>query len=113
MQKRSFLKGLALVGLTAPFSSSGMDKWLALADKKNSLELAADEDFWAGIRGGYNLKPDYINLENGYYNILPKEILENYINHIREVNYQGSYYMRTVQFDNKKKMAAKLAELTG
>jgi selenocysteine lyase/cysteine desulfurase len=113
MQKRSFLKGLALAGLSAPFSSYGMNKWLALADKKNSLELAADEDFWAAIRGGYSLKPDYINLENGYYNILPKEILENYINHIREVNYQGSYYMRTVQFDNKKKMAAKLAELTG
>ena len=113
MQKRSFIKGLALAGLTAPFSSTAMDKWLALADKKNSSALAADEDFWAGIRGGYKLKPDYINLENGYYNILPKEILESYITHIREVNYQGSYYMRTVQFDNKKKMAAKLAALTG
>jgi selenocysteine lyase/cysteine desulfurase len=59
------------------------------------------------------LKPDYINLENGYYNILPKEILENYIKHIREVNYQGAYYMRTVQFDNKKNMAAKVAALVG
>ena len=39
---------------------------------------------WAGIRSEYELKPDYINLENGYYNILPKEILENFI-HIREI----------------------------
>jgi selenocysteine lyase/cysteine desulfurase len=113
MQKRSFLKALALAGISAPFSARSMDSWLALGDKFSPAELAADESFWAGIRGEYNLKPDYINLENGYYNILPKEILENYIRHIREVNYQGAYYMRTVQFDNKKIMAAKVAALIG
>lgn len=113
MKKRSFLKGLALAGASIPFSASALDKWLQLAEKKTNSQLAADDDFWQGIRGKYRLKPDYINLENGYYNILPGEILENYIKHIREVNYQGSYYMRTVQFDNKKKMAAKVAALTG
>lgn len=113
MKKRSFIKGLALAGLSAPFSASALDKWISLSNKKTATELSSDEDFWKGIRGAYDLKPDYINLENGYYNILPKEILENYIKHIREVNYQGSYYMRTVQFDNKKNMAAKVAALTG
>ncbi len=113
MHKRSFIKGLALAGVSAPFSASALDNWLLLANKKTATELASDDDFWTGIRGQYNLKTDYINLENGYYNILPKEILENYIKHIREVNYQGSYYMRTVQFDNKKNMAAKVAELMG
>ena len=113
MQKRSFLKGLALAGISAPFSAGAMDSWIQMAAKKPAAELAADDAFWTRIRGEYNLKPDYINLENGYYNILPKEILENYIHHIREVNYQGSYYMRTVQFDNKKNMAAKVAQLMG
>ena len=113
MQKRSFLKGLALAGLSAPFSARSMDSWMQMAGKRSAGDLATDDDFWTGIRGEYNLKPDYINLENGYYNILPKEILENFIRHIREVNYQGSYYMRTVQFDNKKNMAAKVAELVG
>lgn len=113
MEKRSFLKGLALAGLSVPVSASALDKWIALAEKKTATDLATDEDFWAGIRGGYNLKPDYINLENGYYNILPQELLESYIQHIRDVNYQGSYYMRTVQYDNKKAMSAKLAGLVG
>lgn len=113
MKKRTFLKSVALAGLSAPFSASALDKWISFANNKSAGELAQDEDFWKGIRGEYHLKPDYINLENGYYNILPKEILENYIKHIREVNYQGSYYMRTVQFDNKKNMAAKVAELAG
>jgi selenocysteine lyase/cysteine desulfurase len=52
-------------------------------------------------------------LENGYYNILPTPVLEAYLDHIREVNYQGAYYMRTVQFDNKKKAASKVAAIAG
>ena len=113
MNKRAFLKKLGLLSLTA------LPLWDALAEaNKNTAHLSAeavasDEDFWAAIRGGYKLKPDYINLENGYYCFLPQEILEHHINHMREVNYQGSYYMRTVQWDNKRKMAAKLAELAG
>ena len=53
--------------------------------------LSGDEDFWASIRNAYKLKPDYINLENGYYNFIPEQTLEKYIGHIREVNYHGSY----------------------
>ena len=75
--------------------------------------LAADDAFWKKIRDQYILKPDYINLENGYYNFTPQPILEKYIEHIRYVNREGSYYMRTVQFDNKKRMAGKLAALLG
>jgi selenocysteine lyase/cysteine desulfurase len=83
------------------------------ASDKNAGELAMDEAFWDGIKGKYRLKPDYINLESGYYNILPQEVLEKYIEHIREVNFQGAYYMRTVQFDNKKLMANKVAKIAG
>lgn len=100
-------------------SLTGVPLWqnLDLLAKQTSHipveEIAKDEDFWEAIRSGYKLKPDYINLENGYYCFLPQEILESYLNHVREVNYQGSYYMRTVQWENKKKMAAKLAEIAG
>jgi hypothetical protein len=59
------------------------------------------------------LKPDYINLENGYYNFIPQPLLEKYIAHIREVNYQGAWYMRNLAVENKKKVTAKLAELVG
>lgn len=113
MDKRSFLKNLTLLGLGAAPSVSAMENILRKAAHLPSTEVAKDEDFWEAIRKGYKLKPDYINLENGYYCFLPQETLENYINHLREVNYQASYYMRTVQWDNKKAMAARLAELAG
>ena len=79
----------------------------------SSKALAEDEAFWAAIRKGYRLKPDFINLENGYYNFVPEQVLEKHLEHIREVNYHGSYYMRTVQVKNKKAMAAKLAAVAG
>ncbi len=115
MDKREFLKNLTLLGIGA----SSLPTFDSLAESLSQVshltpdELAKDEDFWAGIRDGYKLKPDYINLENGYYCFQPQETLENFINHIREVNYQGSYYMRTVQWENKKKVAARLAQLAG
>ena len=113
MNKRTFLKGIAVAGLAAPLQGNAMAKWINKFTAFTAADLAGNEEFWSGIRAGYKLKPDYINLENGYYNFLPESILENFISHVREVNYQGSYYMRTVQFDNKKNIAAKLAAIAG
>lgn len=113
MDKRTFLKSAGLVGLSGMLSIDGLAELVKSVSAVPPSELAGDEDFWATMRKGYKLKPDYINLENGYYNFLPEQVLEKFIGHVREVNYQGSYYMRTVQFDNKKRMAAKLAALAG
>jgi selenocysteine lyase/cysteine desulfurase len=112
MNKRSFLKNLGMLSLGVPALAT-LDQLLAKVSSIPDNKLAMDEDFWNQVRGGYKLKPDYINLENGYYCFLPQETLENHINHIREVNYQGSYYMRTVQVENKRKTAARLAKLAG
>src|ERR1700712_1862198 len=113
MNKRSFLKSLTMAGLAAPLSGKAMQQWVNKFDALSAADLAGNEDFWAGIRSGYKLKPEYINLENGYYNFLPESLLEDFIGHAREVNYQGSYYMRTVQFDNKKNIAVRLAAMAG
>ena len=111
MDKRSFIKNISLLGAVPAFGN--MDKWIQKYEHLAPAVLASEEKFWAGIRSGYRIKPDYINLENGYYSILPQEILEHFIGHVREVNYQGAYYMRTRQFDDKNAMAEKLALLAG
>jgi len=111
MDKRSFIKSLALLGFGATSSLKVLANLTESVSHIPAEKLASDEDFWAKIRSAYKLRPDYINLENGYYCFLPEETLENFIRHVREVNYQGSYYMRTVQWDNKNAMAAKLATL--
>jgi selenocysteine lyase/cysteine desulfurase len=108
MNKRSFLKTLAAFGI----GSGSIFSTKAAEFSLENLDYSA-EDIWDQIRKGYRIKPDYINMENGYYCFLPEETLEKYINHIREINYQASFYMRGVQFENKAKCAAKLAELIG
>lgn len=113
MDKRTFLKNTLFLGAGMPVFLKNLERWVGEIEHLSPEEAAQDEDFWMRVRSGYRLKPDYINLENGYYCFLPQDILENYIHHIREVNYQGSWYMRTVQFDNKLAMAAQLAEMVG
>lgn len=88
-----------------------MNKGIEIYDCNMPLDISTEEVFWEEIRQSYRLKPDYINLENGYYCIIPEGTLEKYIENIREINYQGAWYFRNEQIDNKKKIAAKLAEL--
>ena len=113
MNKRSFVKNFSILGIAGVPVINHLDKWLKQYEQAIPSTLASDETFWEGVRKNYRIKPDYINLENGYYCFLPQEILEKSIEHIREINYQGSYYMRTVQFENKKAIAAKLATVAG
>ena len=111
MDKRTFLKQIAQLGAVSPFLYPTLDELLMQATALSPEQLAKDEAFWLGIRAGYRLKLDYINLENGYYCFIPQETLEHFIHHVREVNYQGSYYMRTVQWDNKRRVQEQLAEI--
>ncbi len=113
MQKRQFIKDLVLTGIAMPLGFSGMANAFANHEAQSPSVLAEDNAFWEQIRQQYILKPDYINLENGYYNFLPQPILNKYIQHIKEINYQGSYYMRTVQWENKQKSVIALSEIAG
>jgi selenocysteine lyase/cysteine desulfurase len=113
MDKRTFLRKAGL-GLAGSLLTSNQLKSIVNSVKNIHPDiLAGDEDFWQEVRGGYRLKPDYINLENGYYCFCPQFTLEAFIEHIREINYQGSYYMRTRQFDQKREIAARLSYILG
>lgn len=113
MHKRNFIKSISMAGMALPLSALAMTQWLGEYEQVPADKLATDEDFWSVIRSGYILKTEYINLENGYYNFMPQNILEAYINNIREVNKQGSFYMRKVQAETKKKVVEQLALLAG
>lgn len=111
MEKRQFLRRLGQAAMVSPFLS--MNLGAQEPTQYGAYPLGDDEAFWARIRQDYDLKPDYINLENGYYNFIPKPTMQKYIAHIQMVNYEASYYMRTVQWDNKAKVRDRLAALVG
>src|SRR3972149_4749636 len=109
MNKRDFLRsvGGASVGLMF-----GPELLAQYADTP-AHALAEDEVFWAAVRTKFRLTPEYINLENGYYCFQPEEVLEQFISHVRHVNYMGSRYMRTVKDEDKLRVRTKLAALAG
>ena len=117
MNKREFLSRAGKVALAATFTwpewgRSGPSSPM-LSKNSGQYGTSSSLSFWEKIRRDYRLKPDYINLESGYYNIIPQPTLEAYLEHVRMVNYEGSYYMRTVQWENKNRIAGRLAGLVG
>src|SRR5690242_3404278 len=109
MNKRDFIR-------TAGGASLGLllgDKLWAQYAEMPFERLAEDEAFWASIRAKYRLKPDYINLESGYYSIQAQPVLDGFIAKTREANYQGSFYYRGPRLPDKAAVAKKLAEMGG
>ncbi len=109
MDKRSFLKQMGGLGMAAwawpanGFTNTPLDHTLP-------SRIEDEETLWETVRSHYDLKPDYINLESGYYNIIPQPTLQKFVGHIKQVNIEGSYYMRN-QLNNdklilRKRMAA-------
>ncbi len=113
MNKRDFIKRLSGAGLLTTGFSGQIENLIAAVAHRPVKELAADEDFWAKVRSGYRLKPDYINLENGYYCIMPRQVQDRFIDRVKEVNFQGSWYMRNHRFEDNIEIRKKLAALVG
>lgn len=111
MKKRDFLKRIGQATMAVPFLPLDLR-----AHDNPGIEpypIADDAKFWKRVRKDYTLKPDYINLENGYYNFVPNPTLDKFIAHVKHVNIEASHYMRTVQWDNKKRIGARLSKLVG
>ena len=109
MQKRDFIRTLGGATLGVLFGENAWAQYAALPPEA----LATDDDFWLKLRGEYHLNPAYINLENGYYSIMPRSVMDQFVERVHEVNYMGSRYMRTRQVDDKIAVRNHLAALAG
>jgi len=85
ISRRSTLKGAAALG-TAAFTSTKI--------AQTATNLAKDEAHWAKIAKDFDVTPDIINLENGYWGLMSRPVLEKYITNTRAVNRDNSYYAR-------------------
>ena len=109
MNKRAFLQTAGGAGLSLLLGEKLWAEYSELPIER----LAEEEEFWLAIRGKYRLKPDYINLENGYYSMQATPVLDAFIARVREVNLEGAYYMRVPQVPNKAAVRDKLAAMAG
>jgi len=118
MDKRSFLKKASVLGVL-PFTYPkffGPSTETPEPIDSNGLfwnNSEASSDFWDSIRSQYALTSDYINLESGYYNIIPQPTLEKLQTNMQRVNFQGSHYMRTQLDQDRKETTQALADFMG
>lgn len=111
MDKRRFIKSLGALSFSPLISASELSDFKPIS--KNLPVINNEDELWKTVRSHYTLKDEYINLESGYYNIIPDPILEHFINHVRHVNIEGSYYMRKALNKNKDRVTSELANLVG
>jgi len=89
--------GLVMAGLP---SIASAEKLLESAVDINDFEgggAADDEKYWKRIANKYYIvSKDYINLENGYYGIQPKPVLQAFEKNILLANREGARFARKV-----------------
>jgi len=69
------------------------------------------EAFWDSIRAQYDITDAVVNLENGYWGIMPKPVLNHYITQTKMVNENGAYYTRRYYDQDYGAIIARLAGL--
>ena len=111
MDKRRFIKSLGALSFSPLISASKLTDFKPIS---KSLPVIDNEDeLWKTVRSHYTLKDEYINLESGYYNIIPDPILDHFIKHVKHVNIEGSFYMRNDLNKNKDRVTSELANIVG
>ena len=74
MDKRRFIKSLGALSFSPLISGSELSNFRPIS--KNLPFINNEDELWKTVRSHYTLKDEYINLESGYYNIIPDPILE-------------------------------------
>ena len=111
MDKRRFIKSLGALSFSPLIFANELTDFKPIS---KTLPFINNEDkLWKTVRSHYTLKDEYVNLESGYYNIIPNPILEHFINHVKHVNIEGSFYMRKDLNKNKDRVTSELANLVG
>ena len=118
--RRNFLQKIssmtAGLGLAPMFDANWLDK---LEHKLSTFEhhlpedVVKDEEYWYHIQQAFNQSPLYINLENGYMNPQPVEVMQAQLANIQMINERTSFYMRRQAWDEVKGTNQQIAELAG
>jgi selenocysteine lyase/cysteine desulfurase len=99
LARRHWLKGLGVgaalaTGFGAHAQTSGPADDLPAAPTGEPAGNASNEAYWSRVAALYRVTPDVVNLDNGFYGILPRPVLSAYQGHIERLNELNSVYLR-------------------
>lgn len=76
-------------------------------------DIAKDEAFWRPIVAQYDVTPDVVNFENGYWGLMAKPVLEAFIRNTEKVNRNNSWYARRDYYAEIQPVHARIADFLG
>eukprot|EP01132_Coremiostelium_polycephalum_P010509 gene10509-12894_t len=93
IERRHFLMGSAATALAATIvKASAMET--AVLPAANDTTIATDRAYWAAVSDLYDVERSIANLENGYWGIMARPVLQAYLENTQRVNRQNTVYAR-------------------
>ena len=93
LSRREMVAGLGALAVRDPLPQTPAP--LVVPAGRSPGQLARDEDFWRGVARQYRFSPDFTNLENGYYGIMPEPVRHAYHRNVDHLNERNSHLLRT------------------
>jgi selenocysteine lyase/cysteine desulfurase len=96
--RRGFMLGMAATATAAAAAgcATGTQPHLStLPPLPPAAALATDPAYWNAVRSLYQVTPDVVNLENGYWGVMLEPVRREYLRNTDMVNRDNSLYART------------------
>ncbi|MBL4879082.1 MAG: aminotransferase, partial [Hyphomonas sp.] len=77
------------------------------------INLAQDEIYWQKIAAQYDVTPDIVNFENGYWGLMARPVMEAFFRHTERVNRENSSYARQNFYKDLQPIQQRLAAMLG
>jgi selenocysteine lyase/cysteine desulfurase len=78
-----------------------------------AVELARDESFWGSVAEYYDRTEGILNLEHGYWGKMARPVQAAYVDALRMVNAQNSFYARKGYGDDEARATRRIADALG
>ncbi|MEV7009183.1 aminotransferase class V-fold PLP-dependent enzyme [Streptosporangium sp. NPDC051022] len=75
--------------------------------------LAREEGFWRSVARQYRVSADFVNLENGYYGIMPEPVRRAYHRATDHLNEYNSHLLRTAYKSEAERVRRRVAAVVG
>ncbi|WP_433359737.1 aminotransferase class V-fold PLP-dependent enzyme [Streptosporangium sp. CA-115845] len=122
LSRREMVAGLGVLavplapGPTAPSSPEPRSTAAALPVVPAGVapgRLARDEGFWSTVARQYRVSRDFVNLENGYYGIMPEPVRRAYHRNTDHLNEVSSYLLRNTYKGQADQVRKRIATMLG
>ncbi len=109
ISRRGFIKTTAATAISAPLMAKA-----AKPISQNSADGgASDEAYWQDVASHFPTTDGVINLENGYWGIMAKPVLDDYQKWTEQINFHNTHYARNKFYDDMQGVMQKVAAFMG